>query len=224
MRKAVLIFSIMLMSLTMAFSADIQGESRDIGVDDFKLVLEKPGITSFYFYDLSEAVASDSIPKSKDTYNKHLDRGATYKDEQGVGVFYQIYPTRNDQNTVSLFVYFIPFDAAVENWDTVDDYMLSFTPKNASASSNTEGLNFDVTYSSGTGVSDSIIFEAAARGTPASLASRTIKILENEPLTAAGIKSTGNERMNFTFNAPNNEVAFTPGVYSGYAVMVLDMK
>ena len=40
------------MSLTMAFSADIQGESRDIGVDNFKLVLEKPGITSFYFYDL----------------------------------------------------------------------------------------------------------------------------------------------------------------------------
>ena len=213
MKRVLFVLVLFLIALTLTFAAD--GTN---GIENFKLVLSKPGITRFWFYDPTKAVVAGEAPDPETELDLGIIVGES-KVEGSIGVFYEIYPSAEYQTKASLNIYFLPTTSSAESWDA-DALMLSRTPAAEASADGVAGLNFDVTYSGSVfGDLPKFTAENEDRITPAPLSRRTVSLLRDASLTAAGIKGSGT--LGFTINTPGNETAFDPGVYSGYALMIL---
>ena len=55
------------------------------------------------------------------------------------------------------------------------------------------------------------------------IADRTLSVYSNKEISKEGLHSGDNAKLKLTVKTPNEESAFQEGVYSGYAMMVLEI-
>lgn len=182
------------------------------GPVEFQLELSKPGVTSFYFYNTNvnspESDFAFDLPQSTDI-------------SMTLGVFYQIYPDDGaDTGVINFNIYFIPYTAISENWDTGDAFMLEGQSESATEAF---GLNMDYSYSGDPNVQNTSKSFDGNRNVLIPIADRTLSVYSNKEISKKGLHSGDNAKLKLTVKTPNGESAFQEGVYSGYAMMVLEI-
>ncbi len=179
---------------------------------EFQLKLAKPGVTSFYFYD-----NNINTPESDFAF----DLPSTTSISRSLGVFYQIYPDDGaDTGMINFDIYFIPYTAISENWDTGDAFMLEGKSESVTEAF---GLNMDYSYSGDPNVQNTSKSFDGNRNVLIPIADRTLSVYSNKEISKEGLHSGDNAKLELTVKTPNGESAFQEGVYSGYAMMVLEI-
>lgn len=187
-------------------------KATEIDDVEFQLKLAKPGVTSFYFYD-----NNINTPESDFAF----DLPSTTSISRSLGVFYQIYPDDGaDTGMINFDIYFIPYTAISENWDTGDAFMLEGKSESVTEAF---GLNMDYSYSGDPNVQNTSKSFDGNRNVLIPIADRTLSVYSNKEISKEGLHSGDNAKLELTVKTPNGESAFQEGVYSGYAMMVLEI-
>ena len=189
------------------------GFAEDLDSVDFDLSLRKQGETAIYFYetDYKTPVAAFDFGQISGT-----------GDTRSIGVYYAVYPSNYGISISSLNIYFLPFTATGDTWQSSDSFMFSWDD-GKSIPSEDNGLNVNVSYSGDeNNTTSSLTFASDEIDEKMSLDRRTLKLISTPTSVGEkGYTSGDLARLTFTINAPNGQSQLAAGRYSGYVLIEL---
>lgn len=194
----------------------------------FELELNKPGITTFYFYDPAQAVGENELPQSMTSFSFPFLSNNTTSLE--IGVYFDIFPESNGIIQSNAFIdLVINFRPNTKAPDVVTgyDFMLSKHEQADDGSYTTisdVGLNMDYEYRQPNVTAIKKEWSSNERAQKIDLASTSIQIYKDEPVDLEGLHSSLDARLSLSISSPNDEAAFVGGTYAGVVEMVLTVK